>query len=77
MAKWIKKALSKPGSKGALHRSLGVPAGDKIPAGKMAQAKNSRNPRVRKMAALAHTLKGLNKGGGEKKPRSEKWYGKG
>ena len=70
--KWIKGAIE---HKGALHRALGVPEGETIPAGKMAAARNSRNPRVRKMAALAHTLGGLHKGG-EKKSRGERWYGK-
>lgn len=67
---WIKGAVKHPG---ALHRALGVPEGEKIPAAKMAQAKNAKNPRVRKMAALAGTLGKMNKGG---KSRSEKWYGK-
>lgn len=70
--KWIKGAIKHPGG---LHRALGVPEGEKIPAEKLAAAKNSRNPRVRRMAALAHTLGGLSKGG-EKKSRGEKWYGK-
>jgi hypothetical protein len=32
--KWIQKAIKKPG---ALHKSLGVPEGKKIPAGKLGQ----------------------------------------
>ena len=32
---WIQKAIKKPG---ALHKQLGVPAGKKIPAGKLAAA---------------------------------------
>lgn len=51
--KWIKGALKHPGK---LHRDLGVPEGEKIPAKKMEQAKHSRNPEIRKEAALAHTL---------------------
>ncbi len=70
--KWIGKATA---NKGGLHRSLGVPEGQKIPAAKLAQAANSKNPRVRKQAALAKTLGKMNKGG-EAKPRAEKWYGK-
>lgn len=54
--KWIAGAIKRPG---ALHRALGVPQGEKIPAAKLAAAKNSRNPRVRKEAALAGTLKGF------------------
>lgn len=51
---WIKGAIKKPG---ALHRDLGVPQGHKIPAKKLAAAKNSTNPTVRKRANLAATLK--------------------
>lgn len=53
---WIAGAIKHPGG---LHRALGVPQGETIPASKMAQAKSSDNPRVRRMAALARTLKGL------------------
>ena len=57
MAKhWIQEAISHPG---ALHRSLGVPAGKKIPAKKLASAEHSRNPTTRRRARLAETLKGL------------------
>jgi hypothetical protein len=35
MAKWIQKAIKHPG---ALHRELGVKAGQKIPAKKLASA---------------------------------------
>ena len=52
--KWIKKAIGS--NKGALHRKLGVPEGEKIPAGKMAKAAHSDNPTIRKEVALAHTL---------------------
>ena len=69
MAKhWIKGAIKRPG---ALHRALGVPEGQKIPADKMAKARNSKNPRIRREAALAGTLAGMH----HKKSRSEKWYG--
>ena len=53
MANWIAKATK---NKGGLHRSLGVPKGKKIPAKKMAKAVKSKNPKVRKQAALAKTL---------------------
>jgi hypothetical protein len=56
MANWIKKATS---NKGGLHRSLHVPEGQKIPAAKIAKAAHSQNPRVRKQANLAKTLKGM------------------
>lgn len=53
---WIKGAIKRPG---ALHRALHVPEGQKIPAAKMAQAARSSNPRMKKMVALAHTLRSL------------------
>lgn len=54
MAKnWIAGATK---NKGGLHRSLGVPEGKKIPAAKLAAAKHSSNPKVRKQANLAATL---------------------
>ncbi|HET7150865.1 MAG TPA: hypothetical protein VFI60_05605 [Candidatus Acidoferrum sp.] len=46
-------------NKGGLHRALGVPEGQKIPAEKMEAAKHSKNPHVRRMAAFAHTLEHL------------------
>ena len=59
MAKnWIAKAIK---NKGGLHRSLGVPEGQKIPAKKLAKAKKSKNKRTRKQANLAETLAGLRK----------------
>lgn len=54
MAKhWIAGATQ---NKGALHRALGVPAGQKIPAKKLQAAEHSSNPRIRKEADLAKTL---------------------
>lgn len=50
---WIAGATK---NKGALHRALGVPVGQKIPAKKLQAASNSSNPRIRKEAALAKTL---------------------
>jgi len=53
--KWIQKAIKKPG---ALKKELGVKAGNKIPAGKLAAA--AKKPGVEgKRARLAQTLKGL------------------
>lgn len=57
MAKWIKEAVSE--GKGALHRHLHVPPGEKIPASKLEEAKHSKNPKIRKEAILAETLKGF------------------
>ena len=45
-------------NKGGLHRALGVPEGEKIPAAKLAAARNSKNPHIRKMASFAHTMAG-------------------
>lgn len=60
MAKnWIAGATK---HKGALHRNLGVPEGEKIPAKKMAEAAKSSNPTIRREAALAKTLGKLRKG---------------
>jgi hypothetical protein len=53
-------------NKGGLHRALGVPEGQTIPADKMAKAKNSSNPHVAKMAHFAETMAGWNHGGKEK-----------
>jgi hypothetical protein len=59
---WIQEAIKKPG---ALHKSLHVPKGEKIPAKKLEKATHSKNPTLRKRAILAETLKNLhhNKGG--------------
>ena len=52
---WIQKAIKKPG---ALHKQLGVPAGKKIPAGKLAAA--AKKPgKLGQRARLAQTLKGF------------------
>lgn len=56
--KWIQGAIKHPG---ALHRSLGVPEGEKIPAAKLAAAAHSSNPTTRRRVALAKTLKGMHK----------------
>jgi len=55
--KWIQKAIKKPG---ALRTEMGVPAGKKIPASKLAAA--AKKPgKLGKRARLAETLKGLKK----------------
>lgn len=54
---WIKEAIKKPG---ALRASLGVKAGEKIPAKKLAAA--AKKPgKMGQRARLAQTLKGLKK----------------
>lgn len=55
---WIQKAIKRPG---ALHKSLHVKEGDKITEKKLEKAEHSKNPRLRKEANLAKTLKGLKK----------------
>lgn len=56
---WISGAIK---NKGALHRKLDVPEGEKIPAKKMEKAAKSSNPTTRKQVALAKTLSGLRHG---------------
>jgi hypothetical protein len=51
--KWIAGATK---NKGALHRALHVPEGEKIPKSKLAKAEHSKNSTMRKRAALAETL---------------------
>lgn len=50
---WIAGAIKKPG---ALHKDLGVPAGQKIPAKKLAAAAD-KGGKVGQRARLAQTLK--------------------
>lgn len=56
--KWIQAMHMK---KGALHKSLKVPEGKKIPESKLKKAEHSKNPTLAKRAHLAETLKGLRK----------------
>lgn len=55
---WIAGATK---HKGALHRNLGVPVGQKIPAAKMAKAAATGSPKVKKEVALARTLNHMHK----------------
>ena len=50
--KWIQKAIKHPG---ALHKQLGVPAGQKIPAKKLAKAAKAGG-KLGQRARLAETL---------------------
>ena len=50
---WIAKAIKKPG---ALHKQLGVPADEPIPAGKL-KAAEKKGGLLGKRARLADTLK--------------------
>lgn len=53
--KWIQSAIKKPG---ALRKSLGVKAGEKIPAAKLSAA--AKKPgKLGQRARLAQTLKGM------------------
>lgn len=52
--KWIQKAIE---HKGALHKELGVPTGEKIPEKKLEKATHSKNPIEKRRAILAKTLK--------------------
>ena len=56
--KWIQGIHMK---KGALHKSLDVPEGKKIPASKLKKAEHSKNPVEKKRANLAKTLKSFKK----------------
>lgn len=55
--KWIQKAIKKPG---ALRSSLGVKAGQPIPAGKLAKAAAAPG-KMGQRARLAQTLKSFKK----------------
>jgi len=59
-AKWIQSAIKKPG---ALHKELGVPAGEKIPAKKL-HAAAEKGGKLGKRARLAETLGRLGKAAG-------------
>lgn len=56
--KWIGKATK---NKGGLHRSLGIPEGEKIPDEKIREAEKKPG-KVGKEARLAETLKGMKHG---------------
>ena len=55
--KWIQKAIKKPG---ALRSAMGVKAGQKISAAKLAKAAKAPG-KMGQRARLAQTLKGLKK----------------
>lgn len=58
-----------PANKGKLHAKLGVPAGDKIPAAKLAKAKTSSSPTERKEATFAENARHWSP---DKKPKEVK-----
>lgn len=53
----VSKPMNLHLKKGALHKDLGVPQGQKIPASKLASAKNSSSPLERKRANFAINAK--------------------
>jgi len=53
--KWIQHAISRAG---ALHKQLGVPQGEKIPAKKLAKAAKAPG-KLGQRARLAETLRGM------------------
>jgi hypothetical protein len=55
---WIKEAITQPG---ALRRKLKVPPGKKITAAQLRKASRSKNPRTRRQANLAKTLKKMSR----------------
>ena len=57
--KWIQGMHMK---KGALHKEMHVPMGKKIPMSKLKKAEHSKNPKLRKRAHLAETLKHMHHG---------------
>jgi hypothetical protein len=46
------------GEKGKLHREMGIPEGQKIPAARLEAATHSPNPEKRRDAIRAKTMKG-------------------
>ena len=51
---WIQDAIKKPG---ALRKTLKVKEGEKIPLSKLKKAEKSKNPKTKKRAILAETLR--------------------
>lgn len=58
MKNWIASAIKKPG---ALRKSLGVKEGEKIPEKMLKKAEHSKNPKTKKRAVLAETLRKMKK----------------
>ncbi len=56
-----KKAFNPGGKKGKLHRELGIPVSQKIPAARLAAAARSSKPAVRRDAIRAKTMAGWKK----------------
>ncbi len=58
--KWIAGAI-KPENKGKLRKKLHVKEGEKIPEKKLMKAEHSKNPKLKKEAVLAETLRKIKK----------------
>ncbi len=58
--KWIQEALN-PKRKGALRKELGIKEGKTIPLSTLKKAERSKNPKTRKRAILAETLRKIRK----------------
>lgn len=67
-----KKGWRPGGEKGKLHRELGIPEGQKIPARRLAAAQKSSKPEVRRDAIRAKTMEGWHHGGS----KADQRYGK-
>ncbi len=52
----MKKEFNPGGHKGKLHRELGIPVGEKIGAKRLAAAKHSTNPEIKRDAIRAETM---------------------
>lgn len=63
------KGFKPGGSKGKLHRELGIPEGQKIPAKRLAKAAHSKNPEVRRDAIRAETMKKWHHGGRKRRSK--------
>jgi len=55
--KWKTKDFHPGGEKGKLHREIGVPTDEKIPASKLHAAAHSSNPEIKRDAIRAETMK--------------------
>jgi len=57
------KPFNPGGTPGKLHREIGVPVGQKIPAKKLGKAMKSSNPTIKRDAERAKTMEGWKHGG--------------
>lgn len=55
---WIQDAIKKPG---ALRKTLGAKKGKKIPEEKLEKAEHSKNPKTKKRAIMAATMRKMKK----------------